>query len=164
MARKQAPIAPTQWEDAKRKKPATLQAPPELDADGRAEWDRIIGQLNAEGRIANLDLGSLTVYCQAFARYLQCERVLQRDGLTYMLLDKNGNPRFEIQRPQVAIGNKAAAQVTKLAAELGLSPAGRARMSTKTGGNMPQKRDNPNSKRVKDNVVNINDKYFGGGG
>ncbi len=160
---KNGPISDKQWAASKRAKSATLQPPPELDTDGRAEWDRLIGQLNCEGRIANLDLGALATYCQAWARFLQCERVIQRDGMTYPLLDKHGEIRCYMQRPEVAIGNRAAQLLSRLGNDLGLTPGGRARMNTKAS-NLPQKRNNPKSTQEKlENVVDIKAKYNLGG-
>jgi P27 family predicted phage terminase small subunit len=65
----------------------------------------------------------LAGYCESYARWQQCEAVLRAEGLTY-----NAPGGQIIQRPEVAIGNKALENVKRLGAAFGLSPADRGRL------------------------------------
>jgi P27 family predicted phage terminase small subunit len=117
------------WKEIAVKETPELVPPEELSADARKEWDRVVPELNKMKTLASVDLGVLAAYCQAYGRWLECERFIATHGLTFVVKDKDGRLKFVQQFPQVAIGNKALLNVKALAAELGLSPASRARLS-----------------------------------
>jgi len=108
-----------------------LNAPEFLIPDARAEWDRVAEDLVASGLITVADLGALAVYCTAFGRLVQAERILATDakanpeneGLT--IETASGNV---IMNPRLGIRNKAAADLMKAAAELGMTPSARSRV------------------------------------
>jgi P27 family predicted phage terminase small subunit len=108
--------------------------PPELSADAVTEWRRV-GRLQ-RGILTELDRGVLTAYCQAYARWAQAERAVREmaarqplyGGL--MIATKNGNV---IQNPLVGIANKALSDLARYAAELGMTPSGRARVAAGPG-------------------------------
>ena len=108
-----------------------LEAPDSLIPDARAEWDRVASDLIASGLITTADLGALAVYCTAYGRWVQAERILAADakanpdneGLT--IETSNGNV---VINPRLGIRNKAAADLMKAAAELGMTPSARSRV------------------------------------
>jgi P27 family predicted phage terminase small subunit len=64
----------------------------------------------------------LALYCQAWARWVEAERSLEKYGV--MVKSPNG---FPMQSPYLAVANKAMEQMTKLLTEFGMSPSSRAR-------------------------------------
>ena len=153
---KRGPVNKNAWNDSKCEGQQLPIAPIELLPDARIEWDRIVPELEKAGRLASVDLGVLATYCQAWARWLDAERFLKEHGLTYVIRDKDGRTKFVAQFPQVNIASKAAAQIKGLAADLGMSPSGRARMHDGQAKNLPQKRNtNANS----GNGIDIAAKY-----
>jgi P27 family predicted phage terminase small subunit len=107
--------------------------PPHLDALARAEWQRIVPELAALNLLTGLDRAALAAYCQAWSRWIAAEQQLQAQGA--VILAPSGYP---IQNPQLAIANKALAQLRAFAAEFGLSPASRSRVAAPTS---PKKDD-----------------------
>ena len=109
-----------------------LEPPIELTSDARTEWRRVSSILCAEGVINQLDRGLLAAYCQAYGRWLKAERVLatmaEQDpiGGALTVTTKNGNA---IQNPIIGIANKALADLTRYAVELGMTPSARARVA-----------------------------------
>ena len=106
--------------------------PPELSADARTEWDRVAGELHRIGVLSGIDRAALAAYCQAYGRWVVAERAIakmaERDSLTEGLMIKttNGNA---VQNPLVGTANKAMADVVRYAAEFGMTPSARSRIS-----------------------------------
>jgi P27 family predicted phage terminase small subunit len=122
------------------------QPPAHLDAYARAEWDRITPELDAIGMLSAIDGTALAAYCQCVSRWMQAEEAIQRmkarDKLTSALMIKttNGNA---IQNPLIGVANRAMHMAIRFAAEFGMSPAARARLSA-----LP---DEPNPEGRKEN-------------
>jgi P27 family predicted phage terminase small subunit len=109
-------------------KPATTvpKCPGHLSKEAKAEWRRIVPELEALGLISNLDLAALAAYTQAYGRWVQAETILAREGLTVTF------PTGAVQKsPYLQIADKALDQLRKFIVEFGLSPASR----TKVHGN-----------------------------
>jgi P27 family predicted phage terminase small subunit len=118
--------------DEPRPEVARPDPPDHLTDAARAEWHRVVGELIALGLLTNLDRGALGAYCQAYGRWSAAEHALARmasrdastDGL--IVRTKSGNV---IQNPLVGTANKAMADMVRYAAEFGLTPSARTRVS-----------------------------------
>jgi P27 family predicted phage terminase small subunit len=91
--------------------------------EAKREWARVVPQLLALGLLARVDRAALAQYCQWWARWVESERILARQGLTFET--PNG---YVQQRPEVAIAQKASDRCRMFLEEFGLSPARRASM------------------------------------
>jgi P27 family predicted phage terminase small subunit len=104
--------------------------PSELSDDAKLEWNRVMPDLFRAGLMTRLDRAVLAAYCSAHGRWVRAERALRKlgdegaDGL--LIKTAKGNV---IQNPLVGVSNKAANDMAKFAAELGMSPSSRARFS-----------------------------------
>jgi P27 family predicted phage terminase small subunit len=97
-------------------------APSWLPVHAKAEWRRIMPRLVQGGRIANHELSTVEDYCLCVARKREAEAVLQAEGLTYL------SPTGELKRrPETTILKEAIEASRRLASELGLTPAARAK-------------------------------------
>jgi len=82
--------------------------------------------------MTELDRAALAAYCAAYGRWAQAERAVNqmasKDGVNAALLikTKDGNA---IQNPLVGIANKARADVVRFAAEFGMTPSARTRVT-----------------------------------
>ena len=108
-------------------------APAFLSPDAAEEWVRISDDLARMGLLSGLDRGGLAAVCQAWGRWLQAERALARmkneaDGL--IIKTKSGNM---IQNPLVGVANKAMSDYMRYAAEFGMTPSARTRISVGDG-------------------------------
>ena len=110
-----------------------ISCPAWLDAEAKKEWKRIIKLLQAEKvDFTEKDLKALEGYCQSYARWKNCEKILQEKGYTFET--PNG---YVQQRPEVSISNKALQELRSYQKELGLTPAARARMNKNSGISSP---------------------------
>lgn len=100
--------------------------------DAKVEWGRVCSALFAAGLMTELDRAALSAYCAAYGRWAQAERAINtmagKDGINAALLikTKEGNA---IQNPLVGIANKARADVVRFAAEFGMTPSARTRVT-----------------------------------
>ena len=108
------------------------RAPEHLTTAARAEWDRIVVELMALQLVSNLDRGTLGAYCQAYGRWSAAEtalaRMAERDTVTEGLIVKTKSGNL-IQNPLVGAANNAMADMVRYAAEFGLTPSARSRVS-----------------------------------
>ena len=108
--------------------PAPLQklpkeAPDFLDENAKAEYSRILPDLEAAGLGTRLDLAAVATYCCAFARYTQAEKALAEAGS--VLTTPTG---IKYPHPLLKVLRLAAQQMRPLLADLGLMPAARSRI------------------------------------
>ncbi len=100
-----------------------------LTAEAKAEWRRIIGQLDTAGLMTLADRAALAAYCDAWADYVRAaaelKSALAKDGIGYAEAVRQG-----------IVGSKAKAReaMLKAADRFGLSPAVRARVKANDDG------------------------------
>lgn len=103
---------------------------------GEAElcWKRTAKELYDAGLLTVIDKDALAMYCTAYARWRDAEKVVAQRGLvvlTNVKKDDEGNViggGNYIQNPYLAIANKAMEQMLKLEAEFGMTPSSRTRV------------------------------------
>lgn len=119
--------------------PSGYTTPPgHLSKEARQEWQRVGRTLHAIGVLTKLDRAAFAVYCQAYGRWVQAERALEKmaakagadSGQGLIMKTKAGNL---IQNPLVGTANKAMEQVLKAASEMGLTPSVRSRIEAGDG-------------------------------
>lgn len=97
--------------------------PRHLSAEAKREWRRMGGELARMGVVTAVDRAALAAYCQAWARWVDAEGQVARLGT--IVKTANGNL---IQNPYLAVANRALEQMTRLAAEFGMTPSSRSRV------------------------------------
>lgn len=112
--------------------PALPSPPPHLSDDAKVEWGRVSEELYKIGLLSSIDRASLGAYCQAYGRWAQAERAIaemgKRDLLTGGLMIKTSNGNA-IQNPLVGTANKAMGDMVRYAAEFGMTPSARSRIT-----------------------------------
>lgn len=114
-----------------------IAPPPEhMSETAREEWHRVIAELFAMRIITRLDLTVLAAYCEAYAIWkeakLELRRLEKMDGIEaklgrhLMYRTKNGN---WVQTPLIGTMHKAASDMVRYAAEFGMTPSSRERVS-----------------------------------
>lgn len=106
--------------------PIPLRPPAALKLSPLAarEWRRVARLMRAHGVGTALDVALLAAYCYAYARMIEAENALRREGMTYV--DNKGQER---RNPLLMAARAAAQDLARYAADLGLSPAARLRVS-----------------------------------
>jgi P27 family predicted phage terminase small subunit len=99
-----------------------LECPNELPPIAQEEWNRIVGELAALGILSKFDRAPLTIYCGAYALWVEAFEAIQKYGT--MMKSPTGYP---VQSPYVAILNRQAETLMRLSGEFGFTPAARSR-------------------------------------
>ena len=105
--------------------------PKHLNKVARSEWRRLSGALAAQGLLTTVDRSALAGYCAAYARWVEAEEQLARseeepNKSKLVLASPSGYP---IQNPFLGIANTALDKMHKFAAEFGMTPSSRSRIS-----------------------------------
>jgi P27 family predicted phage terminase small subunit len=111
--------------DEPRPKIVIPDCPLELGPVAKREWDRLAGELTALRLLTSLDRAALAAYCGAYAMWAEATEAIQKYGS--MVKSPSG---FPIQSPYVAIANRQAEIMMRIASEFGFTPASRSRIST----------------------------------
>src|SRR5438552_14304431 len=101
------------------------ECPPELGPLAKQEWDRLVGELAALRLLTNLDRAALAAYCGAYALWAEATAQIQKYGA--MIKSPTG---FPIQPPYLAIANRQAEIMMRIASASGFTPASRTRIAT----------------------------------
>jgi P27 family predicted phage terminase small subunit len=97
----------------------------ELGPTAKREWARLVGDLAALGLPTNLDRAALAAYCGSYALWAEATEAIQKFGT--MIKSPSGYP---VQSPYVAVANRQAEIVMRIASEFGFTPASRSRIAT----------------------------------
>lgn len=108
-----------------------------LSAEAKAEWRRVVPQLDAVGTLAMVDRATLTTYCVAWATLVEVNKHIQEHGATVMVLEQTFETEEGItniyvsakRNPSVQTQREMAGIIRSFAAEFGLTPASRSRIS-----------------------------------
>jgi P27 family predicted phage terminase small subunit len=98
--------------------------PAHLSPTAKAEWKRLARMLNQIGVLTQADRAVLAAYCQAYGRWVEAERKLKE---TPPLLKTPAG--YVQQSPWLSIANKQIELMTRLMAEIGLTPSARSRLA-----------------------------------
>jgi P27 family predicted phage terminase small subunit len=110
------------------------RCPEHLDGEAAKCWKRLARELYDAGLLSTIDRDALASYCMAYARWRKAEGMLAPSGeiiVTTKLLDDEGRViggGNVVQNPWLAVSNRALDQMTKLAAEFGMTPSSRSRV------------------------------------
>jgi P27 family predicted phage terminase small subunit len=115
-----------------RPEPALPECPPELGMVAQREWARLTKELSKLGLITQLDRGALATYCGAYAMWAEAMEQIQKYGT--MVKSPNG---FPIQSPYLAIANRQAEIMMRIASEFGFTPASRSRIMSPLPDQLP---------------------------
>jgi P27 family predicted phage terminase small subunit len=104
-----------------------IECPTWLKGEGRKEWDRIAGDLEALGLLTNVDVGTLAICCDAYGKYVTATRKIKANEL--LVEHQNAaSKKNQVTNPLIQIAAKYADMYKKYMAEFGLSPVARARL------------------------------------
>ena len=105
-----------------------IPTPPDhLSPEALEEWNRISGELEALGLISQIDRAALSVYCQAYGRWVQCEKKLTELGEKGMV--ETTPSGYKQQGTWLQISNRAVEQMKSFLVEFGMTPSARSRVT-----------------------------------
>ena len=97
-------------------------APPWLPRFAKAEWARVVPAMVRSRSLASHELSTVESYCIAIARIRECEKIIQKNGLTF--ISPSGESK---RRPETTIHKENIEAARRLAAECGITPASRSK-------------------------------------
>ncbi len=98
------------------------KAPADMPDRARKEWRKVLGALVPQSKIADHELPIVEAYCRVVAHIGDCEAAIAEHGLTMV------SPQGETKRrPETTLLKEYHATLARLAGELGLTPASRAK-------------------------------------
>lgn len=112
--------------------PALPECPPELGPSAQREWTRLVGELSKLSLITNLDRAALASYCGSYALWAEATEAIHKFGT--MVKSPSGYP---MQSPYIAIANRQAEIMMRIASEFGFTPASRSRISAPPKDQLP---------------------------
>jgi P27 family predicted phage terminase small subunit len=104
--------------------------PDGLSAAEQAAWARLLGELSAvPGLVCRADRGLIEIVARMEPQLRAAWDVVRDKGATVEIRDKSGHLLSVRARPEATSGLKIAALLKTAYSELGLTPAGRSRVS-----------------------------------
>ncbi|HFD40867.1 MAG TPA: phage terminase small subunit P27 family [Anaerolineae bacterium] len=100
-------------------------SPPEhLSEEAKTEWRRVVRMLMDAGLFTAADRAALALYCEAWGRWVEAQRMVAKSG--QVITTQSGNL---IQNPYLGVANRAWEDLRKILAEFGLTPSSRSRLN-----------------------------------
>ena len=106
------------------------RAPAILSDVAKKHWKVVAKQLYDANIMTVLDTDALMIYCEAYARWLQSGKALQKEGLLITQASHNGETTYLKQNPWLIIQQKAFDQMKAMLIEFGMTPSARTRVRT----------------------------------
>ncbi len=106
----------------------------ELSEEARAEWDRIVPELEVVGVLKKVDRAALAMYCTVWAQWLEAQKKMIEEG-TFM----RSPDGYLVMNPYFKIAERCVNQIKSFLSEFGMTPAARVRIRP----GAPKEEDNP---------------------
>lgn len=103
-----------------------------VDPVARAEWDRLAVVLRDRGHLTMVDRATFVGYCLKVAQWQALETEAAKHP--FIVRAQSGYP---MPNPALVMANKVFTLVLKAAAELGITPSSRSRVTVTTGSHGP---------------------------
>ena len=110
--------------------------PMQLSELGLREWDNITNELHAKQMLHLVDLALVAAYCNEMALYIESEKILLKGRIDEFYNDEGALIRRQA-KPEQKIAKDALAAALKIAAQFGLTPSARTRISMPKQGPKP---------------------------
>ena len=105
-------------------KPIRPLCPSWLSKSAKREWRRMAPKLDRLGLLTEVDGEAFAIYCQAYARWKECEKYIDEYGI-----QNTNDAGTKTVAPQVNVAHKYLAIIRHFCTEFGLTPSARARMT-----------------------------------
>ena len=102
---------------------STVEPPKTLDAVARKEWRRVVPLLKKYNILSDIDVNTLTLYCQSWSDWIRYTLLLRKEGETYNTPSGQCKPR-----PEIMMRRNAFLEVVRTAIEFGGTPSSRTGM------------------------------------
>lgn len=126
------------------RKPESLPQPTEgaptcpswLTAEAKAEWRRVVPELERLKLLSKIDRGALASYCEAWSTLKAATGEVQKYGISMIVIERELDDGTRLyakvaKNPAVVVARDAMASIRSFCSEFGLTPSARSRMPVK---------------------------------
>jgi len=105
--------------------------PSHLNTPARAEWKRIVPELDRCGLLTHADRSVLAAYCQAYGEWVEVARMIKKDRMEMRKAETpdDATTRMKNILGLVRLQRDLMSSVEKMGTQMGLSPAARTKIS-----------------------------------
>ncbi len=100
-----------------------------MTKEAKAEWRRIVKELDGLGLLARVDRDSLAAYCVCLVQWRECMDFVEKNGKVIVFRNDKGEIKYTQTAPQAVLAMKLLDQLKSIGSEFGLSPLSRGRLS-----------------------------------
>ena len=104
-------------------------APEWLPVEARAEWDRVVPEMDRLGILKRIDRAALAAYCAAWDRFVTASAIVAAEGMV-LHDDKQGRAQ---RHPALLTAEAASKELRAWASEFGLTPSAEQRLAGTKG-------------------------------
>lgn len=102
--------------------------PPDfLDEMAKAEWSRIVPELEQLGIMSNIDIALVASYCTSVSELAEASIQIEANGYVYEATSDKGHT-VQRKSPWIEVRNKAIMNIVKTSCEMGMTPASRSKV------------------------------------
>ncbi|WAH44514.1 phage terminase small subunit P27 family [Alicyclobacillus fastidiosus] len=105
-----------------------IRPPTWLDSVAKKEFKRIAKELQELELLTNVDVNALAAYCDAYADYVECTRIIREEGLLVEYTNKAAETN-KVPHPLLTKKKQLHDQMRSLSLEFGLTPSSRAKLA-----------------------------------
>jgi P27 family predicted phage terminase small subunit len=104
-------------------------APGWLPDEARAEWERVVPELDRLGLLKSIDRAALAAYCMVWHRFVEASAIVAAEGMV-LHDDKQGRAQ---RHPALLTAEAASKELRAWASEFGLTPSAEQRLAGAKG-------------------------------
>lgn len=105
-----------------------IKPPSWLNKEARKQFKRVVDEFKSNDLLKNVDVHSIALFCDAYADYIECSRLIQEEGLMVEYTNKAAETN-KVPHPLLTKKKQLFEQMQKFMSEFGLSPIARARLT-----------------------------------
>jgi P27 family predicted phage terminase small subunit len=97
-----------------------------LPAEARAEWNRVVPELNRLGLLKRIDGAALTAYCMTWQRFVESSAIVAAEGMV-LHDDKQGRAQ---RHPALLTAEAASKELRAWCTQFGMTPSAEQRVAS----------------------------------
>ena len=123
-----------------------IKPPTWLNMEAKKVFKQVVKEFENSNLLVNIDIYAIALFCDAYSSYIECTRIIERDGMTI-----EGSRAAEagvVAHPLMAKKIQLATQMDKQMSKFGLSPVDRAKLVQSLQAPKDNEGSNPFSDRL----------------
>lgn len=105
-----------------------IKPPSWLSSFAKREFKKMVKELLEVDLMTNVDVNAMAMYCDAYANYVECTKIIQEEGLMVEYTNKAAETN-KVPHPLLTKQKALFEQMKSLSNDFGLTPAARAKIA-----------------------------------